>query len=1317
MGKKNNNPSQRSNNLSTTTIPPSQRNSLTPATPHLDPTPSQAVNHPANSAGINYPPSEKKKNYHQESKSSKNAVVVLPKSPAEILDEYCNLVIQRGDYLDSQAIAKDLIAIMQKLKYEKLFRDIQSLNRFVDSGIEAYWHSTSIRIFFELEKFVLNLYNKWAHLDLETFEDIGIGTLARHPKIVEYFKFYQIPFQRNLLPEVSMENLIKLTIRYLNTLDRDCELNKATQDRFMAFLLDTIAREDGVANRNHIGIVIDFKDLYHKIKSTRYLESQQIRNVRIDLASKVTAKIQSSMNQLFSENTSSQIDLRTLPPDLTSLLKHHKVDLSTLYNQMKSFFSPLNSSTFSGIIEHFFELMPLADNPSSMLSLYFAPKKSTKKKTIKDQQLKIFNTCLAVLVLYIWKSSPKVSHHDNEDEEDSDLGTEGSVGSFPAEESEGNATSTKDPLFELRSYFSEKLTVDIPQYALSQVQQRVIALSKHFLEVDQDTASIRENIQTLLTKARTPEEKKSPESIMAHYVAVTTATVILFRLLSTGTAGQSPDKVEIEDIILSNLQKTQQQLLSLELQPEQPLILSLEQIFFTFLDHFEKSVKFDLKLLSFELLGEDSFVSFLRRFLSSHPSTSILKDLLDPTICSYLESYSQRDDWSAINSNSNQSLIPMKRFEINHSEFAAALHVTVQELLPNISSDENLLEMICHFESLICSSLGVNDFAEVSSVSVWKYIQDLFASARTESCSPDIIKALEQWDNLFSIISLSNKSVEDHLNNCEIVEPTLSFSLSLKILHLLSVLHYKAHHLSTNLNSNSYEIEKEMIDYLINNFQVPKSLARSVAQPICEDPALILQSAPTNVHIDSSLFVSLPPNDEISLNQQSIEEDALYFIATTPLGCSCSKFCQWDTTYAPFLTQTETETENSFPISIIDFIIDNHLKLLSLRSDISFVPIGNDVYPVSTHLPSLELFQKHVAGSQWSELTSYLIAAVTGVTSTTDCSMRLKELILILNESLGWDSLLKLVTATSFLIEDARLQGKLLELFFNAISFCCDISVSSVQTKLMDTYLHGDLNTSPDLTSAKKLLGVALINQSLNRDTWSSLCSYRPLVLERCRTSQHNRNLTELDSMAPELSDPVDAPSVQEVPSQPLPDREAQSSATPLSSADTTADSLQVIQNLLVNDFGYSLDGKRPSEDSPVTRKLKNALEHLSTSLYGSDVHFVMELVQNADDNTYAPGVKPTIKFQLYPHSVVVYNNETGFQRENIIAICGVGGSTKKGLAGYIGQKGIGLVASPSSSLSHFPSDSNLCLLFLISLNFIPMVLPHLSSLLFVLNL
>ncbi|CAL1544092.1 unnamed protein product [Lymnaea stagnalis] len=85
------------------------------------------------------------------------------------------------------------------------------------------------------------------------------------------------------------------------------------------------------------------------------------------------------------------------------------------------------------------------------------------------------------------------------------------------------------------------------------------------------------------------------------------------------------------------------------------------------------------------------------------------------------------------------------------------------------------------------------------------------------------------------------------------------------------------------------------------------------------------------------------------------------------------------------------------------------------------------------------------------------------------------------------------------------------------------------------------------------------------------------------------------------------------------------------------------------------------------------SLQRLSKDLYSKETHFVLELIQNADDNSYAEDILPSVKFVIDHTGVTVLNNELGFEEKNIRAICDVGKSTKsKHNYGYIGQKGIG---------------------------------------------
>ena len=103
-----------------------------------------------------------------------------------------------------------------------------------------------------------------------------------------------------------------------------------------------------------------------------------------------------------------------------------------------------------------------------------------------------------------------------------------------------------------------------------------------------------------------------------------------------------------------------------------------------------------------------------------------------------------------------------------------------------------------------------------------------------------------------------------------------------------------------------------------------------------------------------------------------------------------------------------------------------------------------------------------------------------------------------------------------------------------------------------------------------------------------------------------------------------------------------------------------------------------------IKTSLNNSIKTLADDLYNKDIHFIFELIQNAEDNSYEEHntQPPYISFQLTrvdPTStsgsngaLIIQNNETGFNSENVNAICAVGETTKKKEQGYIGEKGIG---------------------------------------------
>lgn len=108
-------------------------------------------------------------------------------------------------------------------------------------------------------------------------------------------------------------------------------------------------------------------------------------------------------------------------------------------------------------------------------------------------------------------------------------------------------------------------------------------------------------------------------------------------------------------------------------------------------------------------------------------------------------------------------------------------------------------------------------------------------------------------------------------------------------------------------------------------------------------------------------------------------------------------------------------------------------------------------------------------------------------------------------------------------------------------------------------------------------------------------------------------------------------------------------------------------------EFGIGIiDEKSLNAINNYKRKLDNALKLLSEQLYSEKNHFIMELIQNADDNEYQANNIPYLKFIYDNEQIVIKNNEIGFNKENVKALCGVGESTKSNKEGFTGEKGIG---------------------------------------------
>ena len=77
-------------------------------------------------------------------------------------------------------------------------------------------------------------------------------------------------------------------------------------------------------------------------------------------------------------------------------------------------------------------------------------------------------------------------------------------------------------------------------------------------------------------------------------------------------------------------------------------------------------------------------------------------------------------------------------------------------------------------------------------------------------------------------------------------------------------------------------------------------------------------------------------------------------------------------------------------------------------------------------------------------------------------------------------------------------------------------------------------------------------------------------------------------------------------------------------------------------------------------------------------MHFLLELLQNADDNVYKDSTTPIMKITYWNGSLRFDTNEIGFSRADVEAICSIARSLKNESqqeGRRIGEKGIGFKA------------------------------------------
>ena len=277
----------------------------------------------------------------------------------EIFDKQVSIAIRNGEYVDAVKIMSGLVHIQPFAKSIPSYRTIQGINRSVDCGLDAFWHSNSIRIYQDLENFVTESISRQRKRKYERFEEIGVGTLRAHLKVVERFGFYSKPSLVAHIPSISTKSIIKYTQNFMSR-NRGVKLdeNSDIQQRYMEYLKGELSNEYN-CDVAFLGVHVEYKDLFHKLVSIQGKETQMINEVKTNLINDYKAHLlesvkRFSVNNLIVEQSEGAMEVNERNNRISSTINffesNHRINIMSYFREYELKFKGINDQSFLNLL-------------------------------------------------------------------------------------------------------------------------------------------------------------------------------------------------------------------------------------------------------------------------------------------------------------------------------------------------------------------------------------------------------------------------------------------------------------------------------------------------------------------------------------------------------------------------------------------------------------------------------------------------------------------------------------------------------------------------------------------------------------------------------------------------------------------------------------------------------------------------------------------------------------------------------------------------------------------------------------------------------
>jgi hypothetical protein len=215
-------------------------------------------------------------------------------SATDLFNNFAKNIILKGGYLNSDNLVDGLNNEIDELNKFQLFMNIQNINRVVHCAVLCYWQSRSIRIFRELEAFVIKSVAGYKQVKPapERFEAFGMGCLLRNDVVVKRFGLEDLPpnFTRDMIPDITSSEVLQCMQEFVVKNRNFGRPDEKMEEKFK----DYLRRSYGTI----WGVNVEFKSLFHATTQTRGAWFRELTDAKDAYAKRYREALKAALQRL-----------------------------------------------------------------------------------------------------------------------------------------------------------------------------------------------------------------------------------------------------------------------------------------------------------------------------------------------------------------------------------------------------------------------------------------------------------------------------------------------------------------------------------------------------------------------------------------------------------------------------------------------------------------------------------------------------------------------------------------------------------------------------------------------------------------------------------------------------------------------------------------------------------------------------------------------------------------------------------------------------------------------------------------------------------